>query len=283
MQKIFIHTNNKQGIGAVLSKFSIERSLSNKSIEVGFINVDNLNQFKNFAGKKYLRAGKESVYNPKDLQSFTLSRFMPPELMNYEGRALVIDPDIFALSDISELFSVDMREKAIACCSKKDAWDTSMMVLDCARLKHWKIEDILNKLEKKELDYSDIMTLKIESRDTLMEMSRIWNNLDTLTPETKMIHMTNRLTQPWRTGLPIDFTRNPMPKILGIIPREPIHKILGKYPTHYKQHPIKEVEKWFFKLVDDAIKSGELTKEEIEEEIQKGEVRKDLLNQTRPL
>ena len=40
-----------------------------------------------------------------DLQSFTPLRFMPPELMGYQGRAIVIDPDVFAVGDIFELLT----------------------------------------------------------------------------------------------------------------------------------------------------------------------------------
>ena len=36
---------------------------------------------------------------------------MPPELMGYQGRAVVIDPDIFAIGDIWELLTRDMQGK----------------------------------------------------------------------------------------------------------------------------------------------------------------------------
>jgi len=276
-QKVFIHTNNKQLIGAKLAKYAIERSLPEGSeIKVDFINVDNLEVFKDFAGKKYLLPGKERTYDPNDLQSFTLSRFMPPEAMNYEGRSMVIDPDIFAIKDITPLLDTDLGESPVAACRKKDAWDSSVMIMDNTKLKHWKIRDFIEALAKKQTDYAEIISLKFEPK--VQELSRNWNDLDHLGPKTKMIHMTNRLTQPWRTGLPIDFTINPMPKIFGLIPREPIHKLLGKYPTHYQPHPIKEVEQWFFTLVSDALKSGAIKREEIEEEIRLGHVRKDFWN-----
>ena len=41
----------------------------------------------------------------EDLQSFTPLRFMPPQLMGYEGRAIVIDPDVFAVGDVYELLT----------------------------------------------------------------------------------------------------------------------------------------------------------------------------------
>lgn len=280
MKKIFIHTNNKQMAGAVLAKYAIERFLpKDTDIKVEYINVDEIKAFKDFAGKDYLFAGKIRTYNPKDLQSFTLSRFMAPELMGYEGLAVVIDPDIFAVRDISSIFSLEMNGKSVAACKKKDHWDTSFMLMDCNRLKHWNIENILTGLANKKLDYvMDVMSLKHEPEDSLKELPRIWNNLDTLTDDTKAVHMTNRLTQPWKTGLPIDFTINPLPKILGIIPREPIHKLLGKYPTHYKQHPDLEIEQLFFKLVSDAMKDNVISREWLETEINNGHVRADLLS-----
>lgn len=276
-KKAFIQTNNKQLFGARLAKFAIERYLADRNtISVEIINVDELPAFQSFSGKTYLRNGVLTTYNRNDLQSFTLSRFMPPELMNYEGRALVIDPDIFALTDISELLGLEMENKSIACCAKKNAWDTSVMVLDCAKLRHWNIEEILQKLEKKELDYTDIITLKTEPEENIKELPRKWNNLDTLNSDTKMLHTTNRLTQPWKTGLPIDFTRNKMPKLFGVVPRESIHKLLGKYPTHYQPHPDKEIEKFFLQLTSDALKSSVITKEEIADEVSKKNIRDDI-------
>lgn len=279
MNKIFIHTNNKQSVGAILAKFAIERLLpDNSSITVEYINVDTIPAFKSFAGKTYLRAGKEITYDPNDLQSFTLSRFMPPELMGYRGKAVVIDPDIFAIQDVSSLFDMDMKGSAIVCCEKKGHFDTSMMLLDCSKLTHWNIQNILERLSEKKVDYVfDVMSLKHEQLGSILTVPRTWNNLDILTRDTYFLHTTNRLTQPWKTGLPIDFTINPLPKLFGIIPREPIHKLLGKYPTRYLPHPDKNIEHFFITLAKDAYKAGVLTKEYIDAEMQANHIRKDTL------
>lgn len=278
MKKIFIHTNNRQLTGATLAKFAIERYLpKNSEITIELINVDKLSIFAEFSGKEYLSAGKTRIYDPRDLQSFTLSRFMPPELMGYEGKALVIDPDIFAITDISPIFEIDLKGKAVACCPKKTAYDTSFMLMDCAKLTHWRVGAILQKLADKELDYAvDVMSLKHEPEDSILALSRIWNSLDLLTPETKALHMTNRLTQPWSTGLPIDFTRNPLPKVFGLIPREPIYKLLGKYPTRYQPHPNKNIEIFFFRLVAEALEKGATSREWLQTQIDRGYLRKDL-------
>lgn len=277
MKKIFIHTNNKQGIGALISKSTFLQTLSDKDIQVEFINVDELPVFQEFAQKTYLRGGKEVTYDPKDLQSFTLSRFMPAELMNYQGRAIVIDPDIFALKDISHLFTMDLQGKSIAACRKKDAWDTSMMVIDCAKV-GWNMKEILGKLARKEADYTKVMTLALEPAGSIMEMPRLYNNLDTLTDDTYMIHMTNRLTQPWKTGLEIDFTRNDPGKYFGIIPKIWWLKIRGKWPSRYQKHPDTRIEQLFFDLTKKALASGVLTRQDIEKDVKNGDVRADIFN-----
>jgi len=276
MNTVFIQSNNKQLLGAKLAKYAIEKNLRDKSsVRIEIINVDQHPLFQSFIGKTYLRNNKEVIYDPKDLQSFTLSRFMPPELMGYKGKAIVIDPDIFALIDINELFNMDMNGKAILACSKKGAWDTSLMVLDCEKLTHWKITNILQSLEKKELQYGDIMSMTREN--SVGEISRTYNNLDVLDEHTKLIHMTNRLTQPWKTGLKIDFTRNDPGKYMGLIPKIWILKILGRWPSQYQKHPNREIEKLFLDLTKEALGKKIISVEELEKYIFSGFIRKDII------
>lgn len=271
----FIQSNTQQIIGAKIAKHALETrgGLKKRGIPVSIIKVEDIPAFQSFVGKPY-RKGNYDVYTFKDLQSFTLTRFMPPELMGYEGRALVIDPDIYALSDVTELFDDPMNNASITAC-KKNPWDTSVMLLENSKLKHWKISDMLTDIASKKRTYEDIAQLRSEPKGSIRELARVWNNLDTLTPDTKMIHTTTRLTQPWKTGLPIDFTLNPMPKLFGIIPREPIHKLLGKYPTRYQKHPNPQIEKLFFTLLKETLSGGGLTEAEIDEAIARKDVRPD--------
>ena len=53
------------------------------------------------------------VWDKEDLQSFTPLRFMP-RADELRGRAVVVDPDVFAVQDVWEL-SRDMQGKAIMC------------------------------------------------------------------------------------------------------------------------------------------------------------------------
>ncbi len=275
---VFIQANEQQIVGAKVAEYAIKKHLQDKtSVEIKILDVGHMPIFKNLVGKSYKRNGHILTYTLDDLQAFTISRIMPPELMGYQGRAVVIDPDVFFLTDVNELFNMDMQGKSIACTRyhEKNLWESSVMLLDCSRLTHWKPGEILERFTNFELDYLDIVRLRMES--SILEIPRYWNSFDKLSPETKVLHTTRRLTQPWKTGLPIDFTPSPMPKILGIIPREPIHKLLGKYPTSYLPHPRQDVELFFLSLVKEALEAGAISIEMIEESIQKGDVRPDLV------
>lgn len=269
---IYICTNRKQLFGARIAKYAMEtRGRAREcGIPVHLIKVEEVAAFQAFVGTPY-RPGY-GPYTFDDLQSFTLTRFMPPERMGFEGRAFVIDPDIFAVSNISELFALDLDENAIAACKKNNYWDASAMLLECSKLTHWKIDDLLEQLAEPRLDYKTLMELQ---KEQVVELDRKWNRLDKLNPDTRLLHTTNRLTQPWKTGLPIDFTFNPMPKFFGIIPREPIHKLLGKTPTHYQQHPDPAIERFFFTLAHEALSAGAIEKSAIAKEIKQKHIRPD--------
>ena len=96
--------------------------------------------FAKYEGRTYSRDGDNRVWDNEDLQSFTPLRFMPPELMGYEGRAVVVDPDVFAVGDIWELLSATCRARRSCAGTRRHAaphYASSVMLLDCAKLRHW--------------------------------------------------------------------------------------------------------------------------------------------------
>lgn len=279
MNTLFIHTNRKQLLGAKLAKYSFEKEAGpNRDFEVKLIIAEELPEMQRFVGTQYYpNPGELRTYTFDNLQSFTITRFKPPELMGYQGRAIVIDPDIFALpgTNLGQLFAVDLKGHAIGACRRenKNKWESSVMLLECAKLTHWKLADMLAELAAKRKTQQDYMSLATES---IVQIPWMWNSMDKIDGDAKMLHTTNRLTQPWKTGLKIDFTQKPLPKIAGIIPREPFHKLMGKYPTHYQPHPDQKIVDLFFGMVKGALESGAITREEVEYEIAQGHVRKDL-------
>lgn len=283
MNTLFIHTNRKQLFGARLGKYSFEKGAgAARAFNVEFIFAEELPELQEFVGTQFVSSpGDVRTYTFDDLQSFTLARFKPPELMGYRGRAVVIDPDVFALpgTNANELFELDLEGADLACVRRHGGTpESSLMVLDCARLTGWRLRAFIEELSLRKTTKQQLMRLSRGER--ILELHGSWNSLDSL-EGAKVLHTTRRLTQPWKTGLRIDFTPSPMPKFFGIIPREPVHKLLGRYPTRYLPHPDRAVESFFFDLVRGALTDGAISEAEISAEIAAKNVRSDLFERLR--
>lgn len=275
---VFIHTNAKQMVGAIVGSHSLKRNSARPDdFEVRIVKQEDFPFFREFQGRKFLRGGNWRVWDNADLQSFTPVRFMPPELMGYQGRAIVIDPDVFAVGDIMELFERDMEGKAIFAKPRpghkgKAAYvASSVMLLDCARLTHWNVRRQFEEMFAGKLDYEDWIELKREPEGSIGHLESYWNDFDRLAADTRLIHNTKRRTQPWKTGLPIDFTNRPpwFMRALGI----------GGYRRKgtYLPHPDPRQEQFFFALVRECLDAGELTREMLEAEMARDHLRHDAL------
>jgi hypothetical protein len=278
---VFIHTNEKQMVGAIVSEHSFKRNSRNPdAFDVKIIRREDYSFFDDYEGKKFLRAGTWRVWKNSDLQSFTPTRFMPPELMGYQGKAVVVDPDVFAVGDVNELFERDMKGFAVMAKprpghnGRADYVATSVMLLDCAKLKHWKLKDMFAQMFAGTLDYEDLATLNAEPKGTVGHLESFWNDFDRLEADTKLIHNTKRRTQPWKTGLPIDFQNR--------IKIPFVDKILGTngivLPLKYKKHPDQRQEAFFFSLLKECLDQGKVSKEVVLEHMAKKHVRADALD-----
>jgi hypothetical protein len=256
INKVFIQSNEKQFLGALVAKYTIERySSNNKKFSVEIIHAEKVDDLNKLYGKEIIKDNKKVIYGNDDLQSFTLTRFMAPELMSYEGRSIVIDPDIFATySDVWELFSIDMSSNSALMRqhnNKKD-WGTSVMLLENSNFKHWKIKDIVDDLLSQKIDYRDWMGLRNE-KEKIGILSNEWNSYDELTESTKLLHNTLRITQPWRAGLDVDFVPKKMKPLFGFISREWAHTLLGRNPLVHREHPDQNQTNFFFGHLKKAI------------------------------
>ena len=296
---VFIHTNNKQLVGAKVAEYALRRnSQHNDQFDVRIIDTADFSWFSEFEGKLYLRDGQKRVWLNDDLQSFTPLRFMPPELMNYSGRALVIDPDIFAVADIFELLSKDMEGHGILCRARSGTkgiidhcMATSVMLMDCAKLSHWRAEAQFRAMFNFEVDYHDLICLKRpEDRALVGPLAPEWNDFDKLTAKTRMLHTTRRKTQPWKTGLPVDWQPAErfrlFPPVAWLMRARRVmfgeYAFLGKY----KQHPDQNQERLFFGLLRECMDKGIVTEQMLRDEMARNHVRHDaieVLHHTRPL
>ena len=279
---VFIQTNSKQSIGAVVSGYSMKRNSAHAGkFDVTVMQQEDYPFFKKREGQSYMRHGVKRVWHENDLQSFTLTRFLPPQLMGYQGRALVVDPDVFAVGDVWELLTRDMGAKAIMCRGSKfknGAFASSVMLLDCAKLKHWDVEKGFNELFEGKRDYHNWISLLMEDRSTIGTFEDEWNDFDKLTPATKMVHNTRRRTQPWKTGLKVDYTPTEFVPVIGWIMRMR-RKLFGDHALlgRYARHPDRNQEAFFFGLLKEAYEKGLVSDAQLKEAMQNNFIRHDSL------
>ena len=69
----------------------------------------------------------------------------------------------------------------------------------------WDFNTIINDLFSLKIDYGDLINLKIFDDSLIGTLNNNMNSLDILDSETILLHTTNRLTQPWKLDLDIDF------------------------------------------------------------------------------
>jgi hypothetical protein len=290
---VFIHTNAKQALGAAVAQYALRRnSRAPERFDVEILSTELFPLIDACDGRTYRFGGGARVWRRDDLQSFTPLRFAPPQRMGYAGRAVVIDPDIFALGDINELLDRDMGNKAIFCRRRPHKrfrpgyFATSVMLLDCDRLRHWDVERDFLSLFEGDRDYKAWMQLGYEPEESIGLFAPEWNDFDRLTGATKLLHTTRRKTQPWKTGLPVDFRINA--PLYGFIPRAWIRGVRMAVGAvdRYQPHPDPNQEALFFGLLREGIAAGAIGEDAVRREIELRHVRADafeVLDRTPPL
>ncbi len=285
---VFIQTNERQWLGALVSAYSLRRNSADPdAFDVRIMHVKDFPFRAAREGQPFLRGGITRVWRMDDLQSFTPLRFMPPKLMGHEGRAVVIDPDIFAVGDINELFARDMEGAAVMGRKRSDKpgkeWQiaTSVMLMDCGHLTHWKPEQAFDELFAYKRDYKDWIVLRDEPRENIGYLEPEWNDFDRLTTGTRLLHNTKRRTQPWKTGLPVDFVPADKLKkypLLGTLNRLRA-SMFGEYGLlgRYHSHPDPRQEQFFFGLLRECLDKGVISEELVRDEMRHNHVRHDAL------
>jgi hypothetical protein len=293
---VYIHTNDKQLLGAKVAMYSMKsRSKHPDRFDVKLIRLEETPHLLRRQGATYLRKGRQAVWLNEDLQSFSPLRMMVPQLMDYQGRAVVTDPDVFAIGDIYDLLTMDMGGKSVFCRNVSDGYKgngnsfyaTSVMLLDCERLKHWRWDEDIDNMFAGRMDYGPWIGLKNEPKETIGELDEAWNSFDKLTPETRLLHTTERSTQPWRTGLPVDFDLTTARAAKAAGPsglRATLARWFGGAAAdaapveRYLPHPDRAQEKLFFELLRGAIEAGYVDRPFVEQCMRSNDVRHDALD-----
>jgi hypothetical protein len=282
---VFIHTGRRQWLPALVGRHSLLRASRHAdAFDIQFLRTDDHPFLREREGQPYLRQGERKVWRHADTQSFTPLRFMPPEAMGYEGRAVLLDPDIFALGDIWEPLSRDMGGKAILARPRAGTMEpgvamvSAVMLLDCARLTHWRCAADFAETFAFRRDYAHWMALQLEPLETIGRLADEWNDLDHLSPGTKLLHNTERRTQPWLTGLRVNFGSGAeaveQPAASSWLDRLRKRPRPDPRSTH-QPHPDRRQEQLFFGLLAECLREGTVTETMLREEMALAHLRPD--------
>ena len=127
----------------------------------------------------------------------------------------------------------------------------------------------------------DWVSLKLEDSATIGLFENEWNDFDNLTEKTKLLHNTKRKTQPWKTGLKIDYRQADTFQLFP--PRHWIRRgrraLFGdyKFAGTYAAHPDPNQEKFFFGLVREGLEEGVFSEAMLRDEMSQGHLRADAL------
>ncbi len=157
--------------------------------------------------------------------------------------------------------------------------EDSVMLLDCGRLCHWRTEEQFDELFSFRRDYRRWIGLEDEDPDTIGELDPAWNDFDRLTPARRMLHTMRRMTQPWKTGLPVDFLPverfRPFPPFGWLMrARRALfgdHALLGRY----RPHPDPRQEALFFGLLRECLEQGAVSEAVLCSAIERRHLRPD--------
>lgn len=143
---------------------------------------------------------------PKDARNlprtpFSFQRFMIPEKCNYEGHAIYMDSDMLVFGDVKEIWTAPIGLDSVLV-ARNDDIDKhkakfSVCLLDCHKL-NFNINEIVNKLDKKEMSYEELVFNFKPANDIYDGWNPDWNSLEEyIEGKTKLLHYTEMYNQPW--------------------------------------------------------------------------------------
>jgi hypothetical protein len=287
---VVIHTNDAQLVPALVGAHSLRsRSKHPDLFDVRLLRLEDTPHLSRRDGERFVwwEGNRPTVFRRRNTQSFSALRRMVPALLGYEGRALVLDPDVFAIGDVWELLSRDMNGKPILCCQKPLARDgrrlysSAVMLLDCAKLTHWQWEREIDDIFRGAVPFGPWLFLMDESPERIGLLEDEWNHCDRLTDRTKLLHNTEIPTQPWKTGLPADYHEHAprWPPPLEGLRRAARRAISGDTDgtLRYRPHPDPRQERLFFTLLRECVEAGHITRGDLRRAMRRNYLRKDAL------
>jgi len=146
---------------------------------------------------------------------FGFVRFCIPSMFDYQGRAIYMDADQLVLADVEELVDGLDRDHAVALVQQpvgsfagrpvEPRNETSVMVLDCEKLKHWDPDHLFENvvpngapLRPGQIHYKNFVQLAWQDPATLQPLDPRWNHYNVLHDDSKLVHFSHVREQPWK-------------------------------------------------------------------------------------
>ena len=186
----------------------------------------------------------------QNVTEFSLYRYLIPQICQHQGKAIYLDSDMICLTDIQELHDTDLQNHSFL--AKREAythsgeklWGLSAMLLDCEKC-HFDLETYFNEIAIQKYTYQDFSCMSPEFLShhpfSIGELDPNWNVFDHCDRNTKLIHYTNLITQPW------------------------------KFPNH-------PFEALWFQYFQEALETGFISDRDIELSLLRSTVRQDIQN-----
>lgn len=187
--RIYVGTDRSQLIGAKILDYSIRRRTA---LEVVTQPMHELALPQPKTAKHHSRTG------------FSFARFAIPELAGRQGRAIYMDADMLVFKDIAELWGFPFDGAKVVCQEeppvrgqKRRRKQCSVMLLDCEAL-DWDVNKIVSGLDGL-YDYHELMSelCILDETEVSYALPSVWNSLEHFDEETRLIHYTDMLNQPW--------------------------------------------------------------------------------------
>ena len=146
---------------------------------------------------------------------FGFVRFLIPQLMGYEGKAIYFDADQLVLGDVRELIDSLDADHAVGVVQQPEGTfagepvparnETSVMVLDCEKLKDWDPDQIFESVVANDatpgpgqIRYKDFMRLGWVDPALIQAIDPRWNHYNLLRDDTRNVHFSHVREQPWK-------------------------------------------------------------------------------------
>lgn len=132
---------------------------------------------------------------------FSFQRFLIPQLMGYQGRAIYMDSDMQVFGDLRRLWALPFDGADLLAVREPSGTGRrpqfSVMLMNCEILR-WNILEIIEELDAGKLTYQQLMYEMKVANNIRAGIEPAWNSLERYTEgETALLHYTDMQTQPW--------------------------------------------------------------------------------------